>query len=117
MLTEGASGGGGAEGSGERATVPVVPGQLVLVDVGGEGTLPANHSGAFNGGGATGNGGSGGGGSDIHLGGVQPGDSVVAGAGGGGDGAGSAPGKGGAAGATRGVDGKAGGPASGPPDS
>ncbi len=97
----GGSGGGGAAGSGEQATVPVAPGQLLLVNAGGEGSTSSDGA-VFNGGGAgdgtSGDGDSGGGGSDVRLGGVQAKDRVVVGGGGGGAGSGGNPGRGGAAG-------------------
>jgi hypothetical protein len=102
----GGSGGGGASGAAEEAELPVVPGQLVLLNAGGEGGVDPNSA-TFNGGGAGGNedGGSGGGGSDARIGGVQPQDRVLVAGGGGGSGAGGAGGLGGAAGTSEGAAG------------
>jgi hypothetical protein len=112
----GASGGGGAAGGIEEAVVPVVPGQLVLLNAGGEGGVNPNSA-TFNGGGAGGNqdGGSGGGGSDVRIGGVQSKDRVLVAGGGGGSGAGGAGGLGGAAGTSQGTTGLPGLTASGLP--
>jgi hypothetical protein len=94
----GGAGSGGAAASTEQAEVPAAPGQLVLVNVGGEGSVN-QYVEAFNGGGAGGRngGGSGGGGSDIRIGGVQPKDRVIVAGGGGGSGSGSNGGSGGPA--------------------
>jgi RHS repeat-associated protein len=101
----GGSGSGGAAGAVEQAEVPVVPGQLVLVNAGGEGQPGTNAT--FLGGGAAGHegGGAGGGGSDARIGGVQPKDRVMVAGGGGGAGGGGAPGAGGAAGISEGAAG------------
>lgn len=115
MHAVGGSGSGGSAGVVEQAEVPVVPGQLVLVNAGGEGQVGQNET--FLGGGAGGHegGGAGGGASDTRIGGVQPKDRVLVAGGGGGAGSGGAPGAGGAAGISEGAGGLPGDTTSGLP--
>jgi V8-like Glu-specific endopeptidase len=112
----GASGGGGAAGATEQAEVPVSPGQLILLNAGGEGGA-SQYVTTFNGGGPGGRneGASGGGGSDVRIGGVQPQDRVLVAGGGGGAGSGGSPGAGGPGGASEGVAGLPGTTSSGLP--
>jgi hypothetical protein len=112
----GGAGSGGAAAATEQAEVPAAPGQRVLVNVGGEGSVN-QYVEAFNGGGAGGRngGGSGGGGSDVRIGGVQPKDRVIVAGGGGGSGSGGNGGSGGPAGVSEGAAGIEGATASGLP--
>lgn len=108
----GATGGGGGGGGGRMvAAVPVTPGAVLELMVGGAGTYVNTGSpGGFNGGGAAGGGttgaaGGGGGASDVRIAGLQPQDRVVVAAGGGGIGS-----RGGVGGAGGGLSGVPGGP-------
>lgn len=80
-------GGNGGRGGYVEGYLHVTPGDLLFVNVGGQGTAPA---GGFNGGGTGGsqNAGGGGGASDVRLNGNTPADRVVVAGGGGGGGRG-----------------------------
>jgi hypothetical protein len=99
VVAKGASGGGAASGSYEaapglggslKAIIPVTPGELLIIYVGGEG---GHGYGGFNGGGAPGNsegysGSGGGGASDVRQGGTTLSNRVFVAGGGGGKGSG-----------------------------
>ncbi|MGH9153315.1 MAG: DUF6531 domain-containing protein [Acidimicrobiales bacterium] len=105
---QGASGGGWSPGQGGRvvATVPVMPGQVASIFVGGQG---GGSAGGFNGGGALGfgpGGVAGGGATDMRVGGTQLSDRLVVGGGGGSAAPTTAGGAGGDAGGLEGARGE-----------
>jgi gliding motility-associated-like protein len=115
VVAAGAKGGGtnGGNGSQITATIAVTPGDVIQVNVGGQGSLGA-ASGGWNGGGtghasspanAAYNSGGGGGASDIRIGGTALANRVIVAGGGGGRGGGSTNVCGGAANCTNGANG------------
>jgi gliding motility-associated-like protein len=115
VVAAGAKGGGtnGGNGSQITATIAVTPGDVIQVNVGGQGSLGA-ASGGWNGGGtghasspanASYNSGGGGGASDIRIGGTALANRVIVAGGGGGRGGGSNNVCGGAANCTNGANG------------
>jgi len=114
----GASGGSGTIGSSPnvggagarvQAMLPVTPGQVLTVYVGGGGTYNDTFNGqapgGYNGGGLSGNGGSGGGATDLRSGSAQLGDRLLVAGGGGGGGYLGIGSQGGAGGAPNGGNG------------